>query len=59
MFVSNIVMGILFVFSQFDLYVYAAITAFVAAMILLVVELKTHVKQRPPHPTLPAKPPSL
>jgi hypothetical protein len=44
LFVLNIVMGILFVFSQFDSYVYAAITAFVAAMILLVVELKTHVK---------------
>ena len=43
LFVSNIVMGTLFVFSQFDSYFYAAITAFVAAMILLVVELRTRV----------------
>ena len=44
LFVSNIVMGALFVFSQFDSYMYATVTAFVAAMILLVAELKTGVK---------------
>ena len=43
LFVSNIVVGTLFVFSQFDSYLYAAIMAFVAAMILLVVELRTRV----------------
>ena len=41
LFVSNIVMGALFVFSEFDSYLYAALTAFFAGMILLVVELKT------------------
>lgn len=40
LFVSNIAMGILFVFSEFDSYLYAAITAFAAAMILLAVEMK-------------------
>jgi MFS family permease len=40
LFVSNVAMGILFVFSEFDSYLYAAITATVAAMILLTVELK-------------------
>ncbi|MHB2036777.1 MAG: MFS transporter [Nitrososphaerales archaeon] len=43
LFVSNIAMGILFAFSEFDSYLYAAITAFVAAMILLAVEMKTKV----------------
>jgi len=40
LFVSNIVMGALFVFSEFDSYLYAAITACAAAMILVAVELK-------------------
>ncbi len=44
MFVSNIVMGILFVYSQFDSYLYAALTAFVAGSILLAVEIKMKVK---------------
>jgi MFS family permease len=43
LFVSNIVMGVLFVFSQFDSYLYAALTAFVAGAILVVIELKTRV----------------
>ena len=43
LFVSNIVMGAIFVFSEFDSYLYAALTAFVAAMILLVVEVKTRI----------------
>ena len=43
LFVSNIVMGAIFVFSEFDSYLYAALTAFIAAMILLVVEVKTRV----------------
>lgn len=43
LFVSNAAMGILFVFSQFDSYLYAAIAAFAAAMILLAVETKTGV----------------
>ncbi|MDG6922857.1 MAG: MFS transporter [Nitrososphaerota archaeon] len=44
LFVSNIVMGILFVYSQFDSYLYAALTAFVAGSILLAVEIKMKVK---------------
>jgi MFS family permease len=40
LFVSNIAMGIIFVFSEFDSYLYAAITATIAALILLAVELK-------------------
>jgi MFS family permease len=44
LFVSNIVMGVLFVFSQFDSYLYAALTSFVAGAILLSVELKTKVR---------------
>jgi MFS family permease len=40
LFVSNIAMGIIFVFSEFDSYLYAAITASAAAMILLATELK-------------------
>jgi MFS family permease len=40
LFVSNIVMGIIFMFSEFDSYLYAAITAAAAAMILLATELK-------------------
>lgn len=40
LFVSNIAMGILFTFSEFDSYLYAAVTAFAAAMILLAVEMK-------------------
>lgn len=43
LFVSNIVMGTLFVFSEFDSYLYAAITALSAAIILLVVEMNTKV----------------
>ena len=44
LFVSNIVVGVLFVFSQFDSYLYAALTAFVAGAILLAIELKTKVR---------------
>ena len=43
LFVSNAVMGVLFAFSVFDSYLYAALTAFVAALILLAVEIKTKV----------------
>lgn len=43
LFVSNIAMGILFAFSEFDSYLYAALAAFVAAVILLAVEIKTKV----------------
>ena len=43
LFVSNIVMGTLFMFSEFDSYLYAAITAVSAAIILLIVEIKTNV----------------
>src|SRR5487761_1597777 len=44
LFVSNIVVGVLFVFSQFDSYLYAALTAFAAGAILLAIELKTKVR---------------
>jgi MFS family permease len=44
LFVSNIAMGVLFAFSQFDSYVYAALTALVAGTILLAVESKTRFK---------------
>ena len=44
LFTSNIVMGAIFTFSQFGSYLYAAGTAFVAALILLAVELKTKVR---------------
>lgn len=44
LFVSNIVMGVLFVFSEFDSYLYAALTALVAGSILAVVEIKTKIK---------------
>jgi predicted MFS family arabinose efflux permease len=44
LFVSNIVMGVLFVYSQFDSYLFAALTALVAGSILLAVEIKTKVK---------------
>ena len=43
LFVSNIAMGILFAFNEFDSYLYAALAAFVAALILLSVEIKTKV----------------
>jgi hypothetical protein len=42
--VSNIAMGLLFTLNQFDSYLYAAVTAFAAAMILLGVETKTRVR---------------
>lgn len=44
LFVSNIVMGVLFVFSEFDSYLYAALTALVAGSILIVVEIKTRMR---------------
>jgi MFS family permease len=44
LFISNIVMGVLFVYSQFDSYLFAALTALVAGSILLAVEIKTKVK---------------
>lgn len=44
LFASNLAVGIIFTFSQFGSYVYAAVTAFVAAMILLAVELKTRIR---------------
>ena len=44
LFVSNIVMGAIFSFSQFGSYLYAAATAVVAAVILVVVELKTKIR---------------
>ena len=44
LFVSNIAMGIIFAFSEFDSYLYAALTAFAAALILLAVEMKTKTK---------------
>ena len=44
LFVSNIAMGVLFVFSEFDSYLYAAVTALVAGIILLAVELKTKIR---------------
>jgi MFS family permease len=44
LFTSNIVMGVIFTFSQFGSYLYAATTALVAAAILLVVELKTRIR---------------
>ena len=44
LFISNIVMGAIFTFSQFGSYLYAAATAFAAAVILLIVELKTRIK---------------
>ena len=44
LFVSNIAMGLLFAFSEFDSYLYAALTAFVAALILFAVEAKTHAQ---------------
>ncbi|MDG6934112.1 MAG: MFS transporter [Nitrososphaerota archaeon] len=40
LFVSNVVMGVIFTFSQFDSYLYAATTALLAAVILLAVEPK-------------------
>lgn len=44
LFTSNVVMGVLFTFSQFGSYLYAAGTAVVAAAILLVAEFKTRVQ---------------
>ena len=44
LFTSNIVMGAIFTFSQFGSYLYAAVTALVAALILLAVELKTRTR---------------
>ena len=44
LFVSNIAMGLLFAFSEFDSYLYAALTAFAAALILFAVEAKTHAQ---------------
>lgn len=44
LFVSNTAMGVLFAISQFDSYLYAALTALTAASILIVVELKTKVR---------------
>ncbi|MDG7007813.1 MAG: MFS transporter [Nitrososphaerota archaeon] len=44
LFVSNIVMGAIFTFSQFGSYLYAAATAVVAAVILVAVELKTKIR---------------
>lgn len=44
LFTSNIVMGALFTFSEFGSYLYAAATAFAAAMILLAVELRKKVR---------------
>ncbi len=44
LFVSNIAMGVIFTFSEFDSYLYAALTAFFAALILLLVEIKTKVR---------------
>ena len=43
LFTSNIAMGVIFTFSQFGSYLYAASTAFGAAVILLAVELKTRI----------------
>jgi MFS family permease len=43
LFVSNIAVGVLFTISQFDSYLYAAITALIAGTILAIVELKTRV----------------
>jgi hypothetical protein len=44
LFTSNIVMGAIFTFSQFGSYLYAAATALGAAIVLLVVELKTKAR---------------
>ena len=44
LFTSNLVMGAIFTFSQTGSYLYAAATAFAAAMILVVVELKTKIR---------------
>lgn len=44
LFTSNIVMGVIFTFSQFGSYLYAAATAMGAAVILLAVELKTRIR---------------
>jgi uncharacterized membrane protein len=44
LFTSNIVMGVIFTFSQSGSYLYAAATALGAAIILLAVELKTKVR---------------
>ena len=44
LFTSNIVMGVLFTFSQFGSYLYAAATALAAAAILVAVELKTRIR---------------
>lgn len=44
LFTSNIAMGVIFTFSQFGSYLYAAATALAAGTILLAVELKTKVR---------------
>lgn len=44
LFISNIMMGAIFTFSQFGSYLYAAATALAAAAILLIVELKTKIR---------------
>ena len=44
LFTSNIVMGVIFTFSQFGSYLYAAATAAAAAAILVAVELKTRIR---------------
>jgi len=44
LFTSNAVMGVIFTFSQFGSYLYAAATALVAALVLLAVELKTKIR---------------
>jgi MFS family permease len=44
LFVSNIAMGILFTFNEFDSYLYAAITAAVAAAVLLFAEKRSRMR---------------
>ena len=44
LFTSNVVMGVIFTFSQFGSYLYAAATALAAAAILVAVELKTKIR---------------
>lgn len=44
LFVSNIVMGVLFTYNEFDSYLYAAITAIAAAAILLFAETRSRMR---------------
>lgn len=41
LFVSNLAMGLLFTFNQFDLYLYSAVTSLLAAFLLVYAESKS------------------